>query len=223
MAAHQTSVTEAISLDYLDDYLMSDSSPAESMLLSDLDGFLTGISVGPEAIPPDEWLPAIWARLRLSLTMRARPKLSLGHYGPVRGDRPQIDNEIVEPIFWQSGDTVIAWDWADGFVESFALRQRRWTKMVKSEAGILLVPIMTLCDPENLLDELEIEEKERAVDNAIEALPDTVLAIAAYWRMSEQLKKSVSADLRSVARTGRNDPCPCGSVKKFKKCCGIGP
>jgi preprotein translocase subunit SecA len=22
---------------------------------------------------------------------------------------------------------------------------------------------------------------------------------------------------------GRNDPCPCGSGKKFKKCCGKGP
>ena len=36
MAAHQTSLTKAMSLDDLDDYLMSDSSPAESMLLSDL-------------------------------------------------------------------------------------------------------------------------------------------------------------------------------------------
>lgn len=25
---------------------------------------------------------------------------------------------------------------------------------------------------------------------------------------------------RHVAKVGRNDPCPCGSGKKFKKCCG---
>ncbi len=25
---------------------------------------------------------------------------------------------------------------------------------------------------------------------------------------------------RVVAKTGRNDPCPCGSARKFKKCCG---
>ena len=25
---------------------------------------------------------------------------------------------------------------------------------------------------------------------------------------------------RSVAKIGRNDPCPCGSGKKYKKCCG---
>jgi uncharacterized protein YecA (UPF0149 family) len=24
----------------------------------------------------------------------------------------------------------------------------------------------------------------------------------------------------SAAKVGRNDPCPCGSGKKFKKCCG---
>jgi len=26
--------------------------------------------------------------------------------------------------------------------------------------------------------------------------------------------------VRSDAKVGRNDPCPCGSGKKFKKCCG---
>ena len=26
--------------------------------------------------------------------------------------------------------------------------------------------------------------------------------------------------IRSSVKTGRNDPCPCGSGKKYKKCCG---
>ena len=49
-----------IDLDALDDYLMSDRAPDDSMGLSDLDGFLTGIVVGPELIMPSEWLPVIW-------------------------------------------------------------------------------------------------------------------------------------------------------------------
>src|ERR1700733_11985354 len=49
-----------IDLDALDDYLMSDHAPDDSMGLSDLDGFLTGIVVGPEFIPPSEWLPVVW-------------------------------------------------------------------------------------------------------------------------------------------------------------------
>ena len=27
----------------------------------------------------------------------------------------------------------------------------------------------------------------------------------------------------TVGRIGRNEPCPCGSGKKFKKCCEVGP
>ena len=49
-----------IDLDALDDYLMSDHAPDNGMGLSDLDGFLTGIVVGPELILPSEWLPVIW-------------------------------------------------------------------------------------------------------------------------------------------------------------------
>ena len=30
------------------------------MLLSDLDGFLTGIAIGPEVVMPSEWLPQVW-------------------------------------------------------------------------------------------------------------------------------------------------------------------
>ncbi|MBL9136562.1 MAG: SEC-C domain-containing protein [Verrucomicrobiales bacterium] len=29
--------------------------------------------------------------------------------------------------------------------------------------------------------------------------------------------------MRSELKTGRNDPCPCGSGKKFKKCCLVAP
>ena len=28
--------------------------------------------------------------------------------------------------------------------------------------------------------------------------------------------------LKSSGQVGRNDPCPCGSGKKYKKCCGRG-
>ena len=52
--------SDPIDLDALDDYLMSDHAPDDSMGLSDLDGFLTGIVVGPELILPSEWLPVIW-------------------------------------------------------------------------------------------------------------------------------------------------------------------
>jgi uncharacterized protein len=49
-----------IDLDALDEYLLSDHAPDNCMGLSDLDGLLTGIVVGPELILPSELLPVIW-------------------------------------------------------------------------------------------------------------------------------------------------------------------
>jgi preprotein translocase subunit SecA len=46
-------------------------------------------------------------------------------------------------------------------------------------------------------------------------------------RELEQARMAGSGDLQTVhqvvrgaAKIGRNDPCPCGSGKKYKKCCG---
>ena len=49
-----------VDLNALDDFLMSDRAPEDGMGLADLDGFLTGIVVGPDLILPSEWLPVIW-------------------------------------------------------------------------------------------------------------------------------------------------------------------
>jgi preprotein translocase subunit SecA len=35
-------------------------------------------------------------------------------------------------------------------------------------------------------------------------------------------KKIVMVHKTHTPKVGRNDPCPCGSGKKYKKCCGAG-
>ena len=39
------------------------------------------------------------------------------------------------------------------------------------------------------------------------------------WRYDDSEVNPKSPPVR-VEKVGRNDPCPCGSGKKFKKCCG---
>jgi uncharacterized protein len=53
-------MTDQIDLEELAEYLNSDVAPEDCMGLSDLDGFLTGIVIGPELVPRSEWLPVIW-------------------------------------------------------------------------------------------------------------------------------------------------------------------
>ncbi len=42
------------------------------------------------------------------------------------------------------------------------------------------------------------------------------------WRFIDGEMVSTKPYVREVPRIGRNDPCPCGSGKKYKKCCGRG-
>jgi SEC-C motif-containing protein len=41
------------------------------------------------------------------------------------------------------------------------------------------------------------------------------------WYLVKGERVKLKPFVREEAKTGRNDPCPCGSGKKFKKCCGV--
>ena len=43
-----------MSLQELDNFFLSDEAPDRSMALSDLDGFLTAVAIGPDRIKPSE-------------------------------------------------------------------------------------------------------------------------------------------------------------------------
>ena len=53
------------------------------------------------------------------------------------------------------------------------------------------------------------------------ALPqwDNVFSAEERERLYKE-QKTAGTVVREGEKTGRNDPCPCGSGKKFKKCCG---
>ncbi len=62
------------------------------------------------------------------------------------------------------------------------------------------------------------------MEEATEFIPACVIAIADYWRGKGPLMGSQAPEQeRTSTKVGRNDPCPCGSGKKFKKCCGKSP
>ena len=62
-------------------------------------------------------------------------------------------------------------------------------------------------------------------DEVANLIPNCALAIARGWRR-KQAKRTVPSVVptfvpyRAGPKVGRNDPCPCGSGAKFKKCCG---
>jgi uncharacterized protein len=62
---------------------------------------------------------------------------------------------------------------------------------------------------------------DRETDHVRNAITPNVREIHAYWLKCRAADAPASAPVhRNETRVGRNDPCPCGSGKKYKKCCG---
>ena len=92
---------------------------------------------------------------------------------------------------------------------------------------------------ESLLIELDLDtveedtvvslafDKERLYKNMVAAKADWLYELPQWKEIfsEEELKKfykeqKESTTIRKPKKIGRNDPCPCGSGKKYKKCCG---
>ena len=128
---------DPIDLDALDDYLMSDHAPDDSMGLSDLDGFLTGIVVGPELILPSEWLPVIWGGeepvFETEDEMRTVLGTIMGRYNEIVACL-DTDPDDFDPILLEGPEgKVIASDWAP-------VSWTRWHCVQRAENAQIIIP-----------------------------------------------------------------------------------
>ena len=82
----------------------------------------------------------------------------------------------------------------------------------------------------DLFDEMVLNIRDDTVRGILSAMPEKALQRVQIAKPSEEGFMSFGAGQKRVVRTaapkknppkvGRNDPCPCGSGKKYKKCCG---
>jgi uncharacterized protein len=108
-------------------------------------------------------------------------------------------------------------EWCEGYARVVALAPDWWATGGQ-EMDILLIPIRAFTSEtdwraHDLSSDVEI-------DNIRNAITPSVREFHAYWLACRygHTSSPVTAP-RSQPSVGRNDPCPCGSGKKFKKCC----
>lgn len=65
----------------------------------------------------------------------------------------------------------------------------------------------------------DIPEKDADIPNDRLAMDGILAQYGGREAVSQQLMRSLSKDIPKK-KVGPNDPCPCGSGKKYKKCCG---
>ena len=198
-----------------------------TMTLSQFDGLFAGLVVCPELIPPSEWLGMIWAVedgdepvFEDTGQLQAITRLLMAHYNDVADTLRRRPGRYA-PIFdfYEPTDETFWEFWIEGFEMAMSLRPEAWLPLAEEpgDAGEALAMLVTLAglasrDPEyQLPDALGEDAAKEFMETAPEVVPACVLILAA---------RRYGAVPKPGGKVGRNDPCPCESGKKYKKCCG---
>jgi len=182
-------------LEELDAYLASDDAPEDCMLLSDLDGFLTGILCAPVLIPPSEWLPVVWGGNEPDVGNKDRHFLAIqavfDRYNDIAA---ALDSEppALEPVFWQAREGhVIAMDWCEGFMQAVQLRAGEWDELLQTEEGRKwMFPVLAHLFDENGNSLIGVDQTEldALLDKAARQIPMTVPNLFTYWKARNRPK-----------------------------------
>jgi len=64
--------------------------------------------------------------------------------------------------------------------------------------------------------------KEHPIATLDAAIEEVVACVGELYDLTAPLRYQVETVRRAAPKVGRNDPCPCGSGRKFKVCHGAG-
>jgi uncharacterized protein len=200
------------------------------MDLEMLDGYLAAVLASPRPIAVADWLPGVWsahgdeASFGSGSQMQRAIRLVLGYYNElvdtIGGEEPW------EPFCYAAaeGDTLaIGEEWIDGFTQGLDLWAEDWEEgLPEGEGDAVREELDRMMAP--WLDEAAGDADDETRLTWMEEAATTVEALRARWAaLGLPAPQPVAADEPAAPRAGgpgRNDPCPCGSGKKYKKCCG---
>lgn len=227
-------------LDELADLLDSVPEPLEPLDVPMLDGYLAGVLVQPRVVPVDEWMPPVfdfdrralpqntdsaWLARISSLIARRRDALNAGisedgFFDPVVIDVDQLPPASeYDPI--QAPVSRALMPWAAGF--HWAEQCLGGLDDLRDDAvGAALARIYRHLPPQDDDDRAVIATLDRELPLAdLDAgLYDLVSATVELWDLTAKARFAVATVRRDAPKLGRNDPCHCGSGKKFKSCHG---
>lgn len=194
-----------------------------TMRCDEVQAFMMALLSGPDTLTPNDWLPEILGeeslfeakerteieRLVLALAADLRMKL----------------NEKMLPDLWVYEDGAGQPDfntWCNAYLYALDVVPTDWFEALNQEEfEDLFYPIMALggiYDEEDGEDSINLYLTEKELTELESELPHVLLDIYWYWQAVINKPQTFR---RSGQKVGRNDPCPCGSGKKAKSCCGV--
>lgn len=207
-------------LEKLDQLLLKHGNDDSVLSASELDGFFAAIVSGPRQIDPGIWYPAIWAEqtpkwandkegerfMKLAVELMSEAAYMLSE-----------EPEDYEAIFLADsngqGEKLIVSQWCAGYLRGAEVAGWVETEF-PAELEAALATII-LHGTEGGADALNAMS-DAQYDASVATLEPAAIAIYDYWQQNLDPLLPVRRD---EAKVGRNDPCTCGSGKKYKQCC----
>lgn len=220
-------------LDELEAFLNSDQLPEARMDLSMLDGFLSALAIGPNTLMPSDWLPVVWgetdeepARFADDAQAGRVIGLVMRLYNDRIHDLAEGTDQFDPLLYLHDRDgveTPILEAWCTGFMTAVELDHEAWRPLMTGDdngPGAFLTPMILFG-----VDDPEVEaERARQLGREREfadMLGTCVLGVRDFWLPYRKAERAPWR--REGVKVGRNDPCPCGSGRKYKQCCGKEP
>lgn len=224
--AQNEPLTEA-ELDRLGRFLKNCKS-SKAMNIEELDGFFAALVAGPDVVMPSEYMAHVFgseasdAREFDSLE-QANDILALmmRHWNDIAGSLSK--GEVHLPLLLKDQNGMEHGnDWARGFIRGTRLRHGGWAQLLADDdyAGCM-IPMLLLYhehneNPAMRPDPISPEQREKVIESVAAGL----LGAYRYFRHQERPYEGSHSPEPRPAKIGRNDLCPCGSGKKYKRCCG---
>ena len=236
-----TDLTDA-EFEELDELLAKTPEPFEPLDAVMLDGYLCGVIVQPVLLETDAWLPHVfdfdgqplpddadpaWRERVTALILRRHAALNraiaedgwfdplileLDDFNPPRTDDPAASlNPVSQALF----------PWVAGFqhaMESFPDLLELPDPAIDVALARLYRHLPAQTDEER--EVVATLDKEHPLASLDEAIEDLIVIVADLEDLTRDRRYKVETIKRDAPKVGRNDPCPCGSGRKFKQCHG---
>lgn len=216
-------------LDRLAEFLRK-SKGGRAMNLEEMDGLFAALIAGPEVVPPSEYLPEVfggemWDTCEFAGLDEANDILGLimRHWNGIAASLHKGDVHL--PLLLEDAQGMCQGsDWSRGFMRGVNMHKEAWAGIFADDEEFgWMIPVLMLYhehdeDPELRPGPIDPEKREEII---VQMAAGIVRAYR-YFRRHPQHEASIHGEgvQSRPNKIGRNDQCPCGSGKKYKRCCG---
>ena len=235
----QTTIISPLDDDLLDrlEALLEDPALEEAMRLDEVQGYLCAALSGPTQIEPDDRLIDILGNEEALDSDAGREAAEIiRRFAEVLEADLAAGNPPVLLLYPKDESEDSASDylpWCQAYLAGVDQATDDWFECLEEDRSEdaeeqinyldeRLFPLMVLTGEaeaaakEHGEEWPEGDERAEIEQECEEDLPQAVVDIYRFWLA----KRGVDTIRNDEPKVGRNDPCPCGSGKKFKQCCG---